>query len=175
MDTNRHQQFAERVVHNQRQVFRYIVSLVPNRADAEELFQQTCLTLWENWEKYDLSLDFVPWACGIAHNHIRNFLRRRQNGQLQLEASVVELLAQRSVELRRCEDDKLTALRDCLSELTERNRIVIEGYYGGKTIQEIADQRSASANAIYKLLHRIRELLHDCVSMRLAGGACAHK
>jgi RNA polymerase sigma-70 factor (ECF subfamily) len=45
MDADQHQQFAQRMVRNQQRVFAYIVSLVPNRADAEELFQQTCLTL----------------------------------------------------------------------------------------------------------------------------------
>ncbi|MFN5198325.1 MAG: sigma-70 family RNA polymerase sigma factor, partial [Planctomyces sp.] len=100
MDSTQHQQFAERVVRNQQRIFRYIVSLVPNRADADELFQQTCLTLWESWERYDMSLDFVPWACGIAHNHVRNFYRKRQNSQVHLDADVVEMLATRSSQLR---------------------------------------------------------------------------
>ena len=170
MDAKKHRQFADRLVRNQQRVFRYIVSLVPNRADAEELFQQTCLTLWECWERYDPALDFFPWACGIAHNHVRNFHRKRQNSQVQLQADVLEMLAQRSRELREREDDRLATLQDCLAQLTERHRCVIEGYYGGRTVQEIAVQRSASPNAIYKLLDRVRKALHDCVSHRLAGG-----
>jgi len=173
MDATQHQLFAEGVVRNQQRVFRYVVSLVPNRADADELFQQTCLTLWENWERYDMSLDFVPWACGIAHNHVRNFYRNRQNAQVQLEADVVEMLALRSGQLRQHEDEKLAALRTCLDGLTERNRGVVENYYGGMTVPEIAAQRASSANAIYKLLDRVREALHDCVALRLAGGAAS--
>jgi RNA polymerase sigma-70 factor (ECF subfamily) len=173
MDSTQHQQFAERVVLNQQRIFRYIVSLVPNRADADELFQQTCLTLWESWERYDMSLDFVPWACGIAHNHVRNFYRRRQNSQVQLDADVVEMLATRSSQLRQRDDEKLAALRACLNELTERNRGIVENYYGGMSVQEIATQRDLSANAIYKLLDRVREVLHGCVNLRLAGGAAS--
>ncbi len=170
MDAEKHRQFAERLVRNQQRVFRYVVSLVPNRADAEELFQQTCLTLWECWDRYDPALDFFPWACGIAHNHVRNFRRKREHAQVQLHADVLELLAQRSLELQQREDDRLAALQDCLAELTDGNRHVIEGYYGGRTVQEIANQRSTSPNAIYKLLDRVRRALHDCVSWRLAGG-----
>lgn len=158
---------------NQQRIFRYIVSLVPNRADADELFQQTCLTLWESWERYDMSLDFVPWACGIAHNHVRNFYRKRQNSEVQLDADVVEMLATRSSQLRQRDDEKLAALRGCLNELTERNRGIVENYYGGMSVQEIATQRDLSANAIYKLLDRVREALHDCVNLRLAGGAAS--
>lgn len=178
MDVEKHRQFAERVVRTQQRVYRYVASLVPNRADAEELFQQTCLTLWENWDRYDPELDFLPWACGIAHNHVRNFQRKRGNAQVQLEADVVDLLAARSselhgVELQRADDEKLAALRQCLAELNEKNRALIESYYAGRTVPEIAAQRSATPNAIYKLLHRIREALHDCVSTRLARGAGA--
>ena len=100
------------MVRNQQRVFAYIVSLVPNRADAEELFQQTCLTLWEHWERYDMSLDFVPWACGIAHNHVRNFLRKRQNSQTQLDADVLEMLAMRSQQMQQRESDQAAALRE---------------------------------------------------------------
>jgi len=171
MDSAKHQQFAERVVRNQHRVFRYIVSLVAQQADAEELFQETCLTLWENWERYDLTLDFVPWACGIAHNKVRNFYRKRQHSQVQLDDDVVELLAARSLERQQHEDNRLTALRLCLNELPERSRSIIESYYGGQTVQELADQRSATRNAIYKLLDRVRETLHDCVSLRIAGEA----
>lgn len=170
MDASQHQLFAECVVRSQQRVFRYIVSLVPNRADADELFQQTCLTLWENWERYDVSLDFVPWACGFAHNHVRNFHRKRQHAQVQLESDVIEMLAVQSGELLKHEDEKLAALRACLSELTEKNRGVIEGYYGGMTVREIAEQRGSSANAIYKLLDRVREALRDCIALRMAGG-----
>jgi RNA polymerase sigma-70 factor (ECF subfamily) len=171
MDADRHQQFAERVVRNQQRVFRYLVTLVPNRADAEELFQQTCLTRWENWERYDTALDFVPWACGIAHNHVRNFHRKRQNSQVLLDADVVELLSERAQEMQRSEDDKLAALRNCLAALTEGNRKLVEAYYGGRTVQELAALRAATPNAVYKMLHRIRETLHDCILLRLSGAA----
>lgn len=168
MDVEKHRQFAERVVRTQQRVFRYVASLVPNRADAEELFQQTCLTLWENWDRYDPELDFLPWACGIAHNHVRNFQRKRGNSQVQLEADVVDLLAARSAELQLSDDDKLAALRQCLAELNDKNRTLIESYYAGRTVPEIAAARSATPNAIYKLLHRIRESLQTCVGHRLA-------
>jgi len=173
MDVEKHRQFAERVVRTQQRVFRYVASLVPNRADAEELFQQTCLTLWENWDRYDPELDFLPWACGFAHNHVRNFQRKRVNTQVQLEADVVDLLAARSSEIQRADDDRLTALRQCLAQLDEKNRALVEGYYAGRTVPEIAAARSSTPNAIYKLLHRVREALQECVTKRLAQGAGA--
>lgn len=171
MDAEKHHLFAERLVRDQHRVYSYLVTLVSNRADAEELFQQTSLTLWENWERYDPALDFFPWACGFAHNHVRNFLRKRQSSQVLLDADVVGLLAERAEARTTGEDDRLAALRNCLASLTASHRELVESYYGGLAVQELAAQRSATPNAIYKLLQRIRESLHECVSLRMAQGA----
>lgn len=168
MDQQKHQQFAERLMRNQHRVYGYIVSLIPHRADAEELFQQTCLTLWENWERYDSALDFFPWACGIAHNHVRNFVRKQQRAPVRLDDDVLEALAERSQTLQRQEGHRTSVLRDCLAELPTRSRAIVEDYYSGKSVARIADERTATPNVIYKLLHRARELLHECVSQKLA-------
>ncbi|WP_145091357.1 sigma-70 family RNA polymerase sigma factor [Rosistilla carotiformis] len=168
LDTQRHLQFAERVVKNQQRVYRYIVSLVPNRADAEDLFQQTCLTLWEQWDRYDPALDFVPWACGIAHNHVRNFYRKRENSQLHLDPDVIVSLSTESMKMQSGSDERIEAIERCLQKMTPRNREVLESYYGGRSITEIAG-RSSTPNAIYKQLDRIRAALHQCVTARLAG------
>ena len=146
---------------NQHRVYGYIVSFIPHRADAEELFQQTCMTLWENWDRYDPTLDFFPWACGIAHNHVRNFTRKHQRAPVQLEDDVLEALAERSQTLQQQDGNRTAALRDCLAELPSRSRSVVVDYYSGKSGTLIAEESAATANAIYKLLHRARELLHQ--------------
>src|SRR5436190_171188 len=78
LQSDRHQKFAALIVRSQADVYRYILSVVGHRADADELFQQTSLTLWTIWERYDESRDFLPWAFAVAQNEIRNFLRRQQ-------------------------------------------------------------------------------------------------
>jgi RNA polymerase sigma factor (sigma-70 family) len=93
---------------------------------------------------------------------------KRQNSQIQLDADVLETLALRSQQMQQRESDRAAALRECLNELTERNRVVIKSYYGGRPVAEIAKERDATPNAIYKLLDRARAVLHQCVSNRLA-------
>jgi RNA polymerase sigma-70 factor (ECF subfamily) len=168
MDRQQHQRFAERMIRDQARLFGFILSLVPNRADAEELFQQTSLTLWENWERYNPELDFFPWACGIARNHVRNFIRKQQRGPVQLDADVIEAIADRALERCGREVDRVTALRKCVAELSERSRNAIEQYYNGKAVNRIAEEAGDTANAVYKLLRRSREFLHECVKKRLS-------
>ena len=40
----------------------YIISLVPNWADADEIAQETKLRLWEQFEQFDRTKDFGTWA-----------------------------------------------------------------------------------------------------------------
>jgi len=168
MDRKKHQQFAERMIRDQSRLFGFILSLVPNRADAEELFQQASLTLWENWERYDPELDFFPWACGIAHNHVRNFIRSRRRNAVQLDADVIEAIADRGMKLAQDQDDRVTALRECITQLSERSRSAVEQYYNGTAVDKIAKEAGDTANAVYKLLRRSREFLHDCVKKRVS-------
>src|SRR3954471_10128650 len=77
MDSSPEQdRFVEQFVRCQDRVYAYIVTLLPNRNDAEEVFQQTSMALWKKWPQYDASRDFVRWACGMAHLEVCNFLRK---------------------------------------------------------------------------------------------------
>jgi DNA-directed RNA polymerase specialized sigma24 family protein len=78
MRTDAKRSFAERFLCDQHRLYGYIATLVPSRADAEDIFQETSLLLWEKWCEFDQDRDLMPWACGIAHNVVRNFWRTRQ-------------------------------------------------------------------------------------------------
>ncbi|HEX7899562.1 MAG TPA: sigma-70 family RNA polymerase sigma factor [Planctomycetota bacterium] len=168
MDAARHALFAQRFVLNQNRVFRYILGLVPHRTDAEDLFQQTCLTLWETWDRYDAAQDFVPWACGIALNLVRN--HRRKRGSLALSDALLERLGRRRLELDDLLEERRKMLDACLEALPGPMRRLVEEAYGGEDVERIARRSKQTPNAIYKTLRRIRAALHDCVSRKLAPG-----
>src|SRR5437764_7861828 len=78
--SEQHDRFVERFIRSQDRVYAYVATLLPNRADAEEVFQQTSLVLWRKWQEFDPNREFLPWACGIAHHEARNFMRKHQHG-----------------------------------------------------------------------------------------------
>ena len=85
--------FMTLLLANQSRVYRFLFTLVPRREDVEDLFQQTCLTLWQERAKFDPGKgQFVSWACAIAQNHVRNFRRRESTRQALLSEEVAELL-----------------------------------------------------------------------------------
>jgi RNA polymerase sigma-70 factor, ECF subfamily len=171
-ESSQHDSFSEMFVRYQHRLFAYIVTLVADRTDADEIFQQTSLTLWQQWQQYDPTKPFLPWSCGIALNHARNHWRKQKSRAVPLASDVLEQLAIESERILDCSADRLVALRVCMRELTEKSRSVVEAYYLGRSIQSIADERAVSSNSVYKLLHRVRRVLLDCVQEKLskAGG-----
>ena len=172
-ESTKHDQFAEHFVRNQHRIFAFIVTLVGNRADAEEVFQQTSLTIWRKWESFDTSADFVRWACGIAHNHARNHFRKEKRASVLLDKDVLEQLSEEAPASLTATDARLPALRLCLQELSKRSRETIESYYLGKSVEAMAKERLMTRNAMYKTLRRIRQALHDCIMRKMADGGAS--
>src|SRR6476660_7128207 len=103
-----HDRFMEQFVRSQDRVYAYIVTLLPNRTDAEEVFQQTSLALWKKWPQYDPTRDFIRWACGMAHLEVAALLRKRSApGASSLSEDVLVELAHTRLDMQ----DSLEARR----------------------------------------------------------------
>ena len=63
------QRFLSLFLRSEREVFRYVAALGPNVADAEDIVQQTALTVWRIFEAYDPARPFTPWARRFALNN----------------------------------------------------------------------------------------------------------
>jgi RNA polymerase sigma-70 factor (ECF subfamily) len=170
MDPSPQDRFVEQFVRSQDRVYAYIVTLLPNRIDAEEVFQQTSLALWKKWPEYDPTRDFLRWACGMAHLEVAVFLRKRNGREslalsddVLLEVAQVRLDMQDSLEIRR------QALLHCLSQLKQHSRELLERCYAGKhTIRQIAAELRIRPNALYMTLKRLRRTLFECINRALA-------
>src|SRR6478736_6941735 len=123
------QRFLSLFLRSEREVFRYVAALVPNVADAEDIVQQTALSLWEKFDAYDPAQPFTPWACRFALNKTKQWLERRQRWQALLEGGLAEELAQRREELRPALDLRLRHLEVCLGKLPVEQSSLVEGYY----------------------------------------------
>ena len=158
------QRFLSLFLRSEREVFRYVAALVPNVADAEDIVQQTALSLWEKFDSYDPTQPFTPWACRFALNKTRQWIERRQRWQALLEGGLAEELAQRREELRPELEARLKHLERCLNKLPEEQRSLVEGYYYRRDgIEKLATNSARTVAATYKMLQRVRLVLQSCI------------
>jgi RNA polymerase sigma-70 factor (ECF subfamily) len=172
MDSSfQHDQFVERFVRSQDRIYAYVVTLLPNRADAEEVFQQTSLALWKKWRQFDPGRDFVRWACGMAHYEALSFLRKHADRRrVALSEEVLSAVAEDRLDLQDDLEARRTALRQCLDRLKREKRQLLERCYAGKdSIKQIAADLGRSPNVVYMTLKRLRRVLFDCINLTLSG------
>ncbi len=175
MSNSSDDQFVTLLIKNQNRVFRFLMTLVPRREDAEDLLQQTSVTLWKSREKYDPSSgEFSSWACAIAHNHVRNFRRKENTRRNILTAEIERMLIDTRAVHSSLMDEWHQALGVCIDKLTPHQRkIVKECYRENSTIKDAAVGSGKSPNAIYKILRGIRSILHDCIRKTVTEGGLA--
>ena len=148
----------------ERELFRYVCALVPNLADAEEIVQQAAVALWSKFDQYDSSQPFAPWACRFALNFVKQWAARRQKWQSLLEGNLADELADRREQLRSRFDQQMKHLESCIEKLPADQRNIVESYYFRRqSIDSIAAQARRTANAIYKVLQRVRLALRHCI------------
>ncbi len=158
------QRFLSLFLRSEREIFRYVAALVPNVTDAEDIVQQTAISLWEKFDAYNPSQPFTPWACRFALNKTRQWIERRQRWQALLDHGLGEELEQRRQEMLPDFEMRLKHLEGCLGKLPEEQRSLVEGYYYERTsVEKLAHRFERSEAATYKMLQRIRHALQVCV------------
>lgn len=170
MDTKRleHDDVLRLLLKSEREILRYIMAIVPQSGDAQEIFQETAVALWKQIDKYDPSKPFTPWACRFAANKAKEHLRSAGRWNGFLNDDVASMLLARREELTPDLDQRVVPLRDCLGELTENNRMLIQKYYFDQaSVEEAASEVGRSVAATYKSLQRIRTALMECINGKL--------
>src|SRR5438552_2553668 len=130
--SKRQAEFADYLNRHQSQLFGYIHSLVRDLNDADDLFQQTTVILWNKFAEFDRGRSFVAWACGVARLEVANFLRARSRQRLYFTDELNLLLIEAQDELTPLElDDRRAALTQCVAKLRERDRRLLDECYRG--------------------------------------------
>lgn len=162
--------FARLFAKYDRWLYAYLVTLLANPSHAEEVFQEVCVVLWRDYEKFELGTDFVKWVSVIAHNQVRKFRRASKRSGFQLSDEACERLAADGARRADLFDFRRDALRRCMTKLSAEDRQVLQQCYSDEAgnFKTAADRLGRPINTVYKALNRIRRALHECIDRTLA-------
>ncbi|MEP3481287.1 MAG: sigma-70 family RNA polymerase sigma factor [Fuerstiella sp.] len=160
----RQTEFLSFFTKDHQRIFGYIFSQLHNRADTEDVFQQTSLSLWRRFDEFDRDREFFPWACGVAFNTVRNFLRKSGRSRLHFNDELLSKISEERV----ASDTELQAFGDrldqCINRLGEKDRKLIrQAYRGNQTVIEIAETMGRAVRTLYNRLNLIRRKLAECM------------
>lgn len=163
--------FATLLRESRSRVFGYLLALVQNLSDAEDLYQHTALVLWDKFDQYEPGTDFGTWATSVAHFTALNFLRRQSRRRALFSDVVYARLSEVQSSLR---DEEVSArseaLKQCLDSLSSNHRrLLLLRYHGDASMEQLAKQERRSVGSLYVALSRIRKALLNCIEKRVAG------
>jgi len=161
--------FAQLLVRHDRALLRYIMTFIPRRDDAEEVLQRAATVLWEKFEEYDRSRDFLPWALSVAYFEVLNFRKELARSRLVFREDVLHAVAEARDGLEPQLEAQRTALGECLAKLDADGLTLLRRRYSDSaTVASLATESGRTAKSLYRRLDRLRELISQCVERRLA-------
>ena len=161
-------EFARLFSRNARRIYGFIMTLVFSHHDAEEVFQNTSVVLWNKFGEFQPGSNFFAWASRVAYYEVLNFMKQRRRSRT-LSEEALELLANEAIAVTDESSSRQEALEDCLSGLTTADRDLLHArYYQQRPPKQIAAMQSRSLDSVYRALSRIHNLLLICVERNLA-------
>lgn len=150
------------------QLFGFVLVLTGNRADADDVFQNSSVVLWEKFETYRSGSSFLAWARRIAY--LETLAARRKTARMQtLSEDAWQVLAEDALAVVDEAPDRQWALGECMEKLVASDRRLLEQkYFSQLSVAEIATTSSKGGSSVYRALSRIHHQLLQCVERALS-------
>ena len=165
----RAEEFTRLLAKHQGRIYAYIYTIVPNRTDADEVFQEACVVLWRKFEDYRPGSNFFQWAARIAYFKVLSFRKQKKRSSLIGSNTFVEAVAEEMNAREDLLEEREVALADCIAKLKDKDRDLIDRRYApGGSVKDAAEQLGRPIKSVYAALARVRQALLVCVERTLA-------
>jgi RNA polymerase sigma-70 factor, ECF subfamily len=162
-------EFVKLFSQHQRKLYLFIGSLIPDGRDVEDVFQETSLVLWREFEKFERGTNFSAWAAQVALNQTLAHRKRKTRSRIVFSDEFLTAVARDITAYGDDLDRRTTVLAGCVLKLPSHHQELIRARYAsGEAIEQIAEQLNRTTEAVYRMLSRIRQSLHECVTRTLA-------
>ena len=139
---------------------RYLVRMIRDHADAEDLTQESFLRVWRHADRWQPDrVRFTTWLYRIGHNLCVDRLRKRREVS---HASITEDPEAATAEPDLHGERLSKIVRDQIAALPERQRsALVLCHHQGMTNQQAAEVLDVSVDALESLLARARRTLRE--------------
>ncbi|MCF7954384.1 MAG: sigma-70 family RNA polymerase sigma factor [Phycisphaerae bacterium] len=165
---NGHKRFFELFLNAQPRIYGFLYVMIHNRADVEDILQETVTGMWENFDKYQEGTDFSAWGIAIARNKAINFIKKNSRSRPQLSEDVYKMIAEHEAQGKTDYTEHAEALEQCSRELSERDQKILSLRYKEEiSMKKIAQMLGRSSTGIYHTMARIHTVLQECIRRTL--------
>lgn len=161
---------AERVqmlfVRHEGAIRAFVRALQPSLPDADDVLQETFLTVSRKAESFESGTNFVAWVCSIARLKVLENFRQQRRANVLSEAAILAL-SEDTPELETM-GMREHALSRCLEKLAPKSRDLLwQRYASRQTSHEMAAALGMTSTAVRVALSKARAFLRNCVVTEL--------
>jgi RNA polymerase sigma-70 factor (ECF subfamily) len=166
-------EFLRLFVRHQQEIYAYILTLVPNVHDADDLFQDGMIVMWQKFDQFQIGTNFAAWGVQIMRFKILDYRRNlARSKQVLIEDSLFEILIDYLPTIQDDTAARIEALHKCLALLDDRARRIIKMRYERNiSVEKIASYLKLSRRHIYHILGQINSILLRCMRRTLTKGS----
>ena len=164
------EEFVQLFAQNQRGIQAYIWTLVPNRADSDDLMQETSVSLWRKWSEFDRERDFFRWACGVAFIEVLRYRRKTASQRMwfseELDGDARSRVRGRRRAMRNAH--RSAAIVSGKAWTSGTARLSRRDIVTAPMCRPSRRRLSRPVSTLYKMVARIRDRLHMCIEGTIA-------
>ncbi len=160
---DRSEEFVRLLKKHERRLNGYVLSLVHNWTDADDIVQDVAVRLWQQFDGFKPNADFGAWACKIAYYQVLTHRKRVGRERLRFSDEFARIVADEIAAVSTQAGEDQETLLECLEKLNPPERELLRDYYSGISIALLAEQLGRTAAALYKNLANLRSSLRACI------------
>ncbi len=162
-DRCRIEEFLQIYSVNQNRIYAYILSLVPNSADADDIAQETTTVMWRKFDQFQPGTDFVAWGVAIARYQVLEY-RKRHKKTIHFGDDLMKLIEEDSSPTTKKGDYRVDILKSCVKKLSGNDQTLIHmRYHEEMPVKTIAARVGKNFKSVYRILAQIHESLLLCI------------
>ena len=165
-----HQRFSSMIEPHLEALFRAAYRLTRNRADAEDLVQETCVRACERLRELEQAGPVKSWLLRVMHNRFVDGARRARTSPIDVHASadVATACPRPTPEESLDSGQRMAQLERAWQRLDRDQQALLALRAEGYTLPEISRITSIPLEALAMRLHRARQNLTRCLQQQRA-------
>ena len=158
-------QFAQFQRENERGIFNFVLKLVGNREDAEDITQEAMYQAYRTWQQVDPETNggYVKWCFRIARN-LAIDSRRKKKPRSAEDEEIERAVDRRTLKPEEVYENRVQAsqIKQCIQELEEKYReVLILRYQEEMSYEKIAAVLELPVSTIETRIHRGKKMLRE--------------
>jgi len=124
-----HLPFVQLLTAHQRRLYAYVLSLMGDPDQANDVVQETNVVMWQKADTFELGTNFAAWMMRVAHFQVLAHRQRITRQRWVFDDETIALLAAEAEDRDPHYDEQSRIMHGCLAHLNDRHRAILQARY----------------------------------------------